>query len=837
MRLSILLISISIGLTALAQAPNKPTSADLFHDLQQLNVLGSVLYVAAHPDDENTRMISYFSNAQHYRTTYLSLTRGDGGQNLIGTELAEQLGVIRTQELLAARRIDGGNQWFSRANDFGYSKHPDETLRIWNKDQVLADAVWAIRKHRPDIIVNRFDHESAGRTHGHHTASAMIGYEAFDLAGRKDAFPEQLKYVDVWQAKRLFFNTSWWFYGSRENFEKADKSDMVEINAGVYFPLIGKSNTEIAAESRSMHQCQGMGNTGRRGNQKEYLKFLKGDFKKGSTDVMEGVNTSWARVTNGAAIGQQIDNALKNFNLADPAASVPTLAKVLKAIQNLPDGYWKEIKEKECIELIQGCLGLYVEALADVPTSVPGVAIKSEAEVIQRLGKPLTFNGMRISTPAGKEIYNYENTTPLALNEGQSWEFDLALPGEATVSNPYWLMAKGTLGMYHVEDQELRGKPESAQAFNANYDFAVEGVPFTISYPLVFKKTDPVKGEIYRPFYLTPSASVSILEKVVVFADGLAQPVNVKVVAKADGVEGMASLNLPAGWTCENQRQAFNLTQNGESANLIFNIQPPANQSEGNISAQLNIGEEQINTDLITIEYDHIPAQQVLKTAAARVVKLDIKTEGSNIGYIMGAGDKVPESLEQIGYRIEMLDVNNLNAESMKRFDAVIVGIRAFNTEPALKFGAKTLHEYVKWGGNVIVQYNTSRRLVADNIAPFPLKLSRDRVSVEEAEVRILAPEHPVLNTPNKITQADFEGWVQERGLYFANEWDPAFTAILSANDPGEDPKDGGLLIAPYGEGNFIYSGYSWFRQLPAGVPGAYRLFANMISLGKTQKP
>lgn len=836
-KLFFIAIALSCSFTLFAQAPNKPTSADLFHDLQQLNVLGSVLYVAAHPDDENTRMISYFSNEKQFRTTYLSLTRGDGGQNLIGTELAEQLGVIRTQELLAARRIDGGNQWFSRANDFGYSKHPDETLKIWDRDQVLADAVWAIRKHRPDIIINRFDHESAGKTHGHHTASAMIGYEAFDLAGRADAFPEQLKYVEVWQAKRLFFNTSWWFYGSRENFEKADKSDMVAIDAGVYFPLMGKSNTEIAAESRSMHQCQGMGNTGTRGSQIEYLKILKGDFNKGSTDVMEGVNTSWSRVKGGEAIGSMLDDVIRDFDLGNPGASAPALAKVLAAIQSLPNGYWKKIKATECIELIKGCLGLFVEIKADVPTAVPGATVKCKAEVIQRMGKPIAFEGIDVANGLLNLLYVYKNDGDLVVNEKINWDFDLVIPENAKVSNPYWLESKGSLGMYDVPDQSLRGQPESAPAFVAKYMIAMDGVRFSIEEPIIFKKTDPVKGEIYRPFYLTEPATLSIQEKVVVFADDASQLINIKVKALADNVKGKVKIKLPNGWTCATMEQNFDLAQNGEASNLQFAIKPPAGQSEGNVSAKIVMGENEIAGELINIEYDHIPAQQVLKPAQSRIVKLDIQKVGTYVGYIMGAGDKVPASLEQIGYTVDLLDVNNLSLEKLSTYNAVIVGIRAFNTEPSLKFGVRTLHEYVKQGGNVIVQYNTNRRMVTKEIAPYLLKLSRDRVSVEEAEIRILTKEHPVLNIPNVISQKDFDGWVQERGLYFANEWAPEFTPILSANDPGEDPKDGGLMVAPYGKGYFIYTGYSWFRQLPAGVPGAYRLFANMISLGQDQRP
>ncbi len=827
--LSILFVFSSIN----GQAPVKPTSAEIYDDLLRLNVLGSVLYVAAHPDDENTRMISYFSNHKRYHTTYLSLTRGDGGQNLIGSEIREQLGVIRTQELLAARRLDGGFQMFSRANDFGYSKHPDETMRIWNEAEVKADAVWAIRKLQPDIIINRFDHKSAGRTHGHHTASAVISYDVFEKAGDPKIYPEQLKFVEPYKAQRLFFNTSWWFYGSREKFDKADKSDMVAIDAGVFYPLKGKSNTEIAAESRSMHQCQGMGNTGNRGSQIEYLQILKGDLPKNSNDPFVGINTSWSRVAGGEKIEEQVNVIIKSFAFENPANSLNGLLEVYQMINALPDGKWKFIKLEECLSLIKACAGLYVETVAESPSIVPGNQVNLKTEVIQRLGSPFTFKGISIPE-VNKEI---PKNDMLETNEGLSFKESIDVPADFNLSTPYWLIEKATLGMYNVPDQKLRGIPENPAAINVIYNFEANGKPFKLKTPLVYKRNDAVKGELYSPFVVTPPFSVGIEEKVTVFSSNDPKEIHVKVKSLGSLANATVTVKGGKGWSISPLKADHVFSQNGEDKTFVFKVTPPVEQSTSFLEATVSYEGGTSSQEVITIDYDHIPAQTVLQTAQSKAVKIDVKKVGDRIGYVMGAGDDIPANLEQIGYQVELLDPENLSSENLAKFDAVIMGVRAYNTKPALKFAKKALMSYVEQGGNLIVQYNTSRRMVTEDIAPYPIKLSRDRVSVEEAEVRFLAPEHPVMNTPNKITQKDFDGWVQERGLYFANEWDEKFTAILSSNDPGETPKDGGLLVAPYGKGNFVYTGYSWFRELPAGVPGAYRLFANIISLSKTNRP
>jgi len=832
--LSLLLFGL-LSLPAQAQKPKIWTSADIHAAIEKLNVLGSALYVAAHPDDENTRLIAYLANDLKVNTAYLSLTRGDGGQNLIGPEIRELLGVIRTQELLAARRTDGGNQLFTRANDFGYSKHPDETLRLWNEEEVLSDVVWAIRKWRPDIIINRFDHNSAGRTHGHHTSSALLSVEAFDLAADPDAFPEQLQWVQPWQPRRLFFNTSWWFYGSREAFEKADKSDMVAVDVGSYLPWKGKSVNEIAAESRSFHKSQGFGSAGSRGSQIEYLQLLKGDLPEREGAPFAGIDLSWNRVEGGAPIGRILEQVARTYDFRNPAASVPELLRAYRLIEALPDGYWKRVKSREIREVIQACLGLFLEAAAESSSATPGETVRLELEATNRSSVPLTLKAVQVLP------MNLDSTleTSLPFNQPHTLELTVTLPEDMPLTNPYWLNRVWGLGMYEVDRQEWRGLPETPRFFRVAFQLEVDGVPLTLEKEVVYKTTDPVKGEVYQPFEVTLPVFANLAEEVYIFTNSEPKTIEVIVRAGKDDLHTQVTLAHPQGWRIEPAFAILDLKNKGEEQTLRFQLFPPDTPSVGKISPIVRLGTDSYTRKLVVIDYDHIPLQRVALPSESRVVKMNLQRAGRRVGYLMGAGDKVPESLRQIGYEVELLEVDELSLERLQGYDAVILGVRAYNTLPRLKYHQKDLFAYVEQGGTLIVQYNTAHRLQVppEELAPYPLKLSRDRVTVEEAEVRFLAPDHPVLNYPNRITARDFEGWVQERGLYFPNEWDAHFTPILSCNDPGESPKDGGLLVAPYGKGFYVYTGYSWFRQLPAGVPGAFRLFANLISLGKKGKP
>ncbi len=813
-----------------AQQPQKSAASKIYHNLQKLNFLGSALYIAAHPDDENQRLISFLANQVHARTSYLSITRGDGGQNLVGPEIRELLGVIRTQELLAARRTDGGQQFFTRANDFGYSKHPDETLEIWNKEEVLGDVVLAIRKFKPDIIINRFDYKNPGSTHGHHTSSAMLSMDAFDLAGNNTKYPETADKYGTWQPKRLFFNTSWWFYDSKEKFAEADKSKLVEVETGTYYPDLGLSNGEIAALSRSMHKSQGFGNTGTRGSQIEYLEFLKGDFPKDKSNLFEGINTTWTRIEGGEAIGNILNPLEENFNFKDPSEMIPKLLEAYQLLQQLPKGHWKAIKLAEIKNIIANCTGLYLEAVASEQSVSPRGNVTVTIEAINRSDAIIELGSVRSS------IISFPSTlmaTPLKKNEKYTLESTPYTFSETSFSTPYWLKEEGSIGMYQVTDKNLVGLPERTMNFPITFSLSIEGVVLDITKNLIYKYNDPVKGEVYQPFDVLPEVTSSIPEKVIVFSTNEAQEIPVIIKAGKDNISGIVFLQHPVDWIVTPTHQEFALNKKGAQETVLFRVQPPTKQNEGLLQPKLQMGDITFDKELVEIDYDHLPYQSVLIPSQAKVVHISLQKKGEYIGYIKGAGDAIPESLEQIGYQVSTINPSEITSEKLKEFDAIVIGIRAYNTVPELAFKQPALNKYVENGGTLIVQYNTNHRLVTQDIAPYPLGLSRDRVTDEFSEVNLLAPEHPVLNTPNKITQADFEGWVQERGLYYPNKWGKEFSPILGMNDKNSEQTKGSLLVAQYGKGYYIYTGLSFFRELPAGVSGAYRLFANLLSIGK----
>ncbi len=656
--LFILLLSVT---QLFAQQPEKPTASQIYHDVQRLNFLGSAMYVAAHPDDENQRLISYLSNEVHARTAYLSLTRGDGGQNLIGPEIRELLGVIRTHELVEARNTDGGQQFFTRANDFGYSKHPDETLEIWNKKEVLRDVVLNIRRFQPDIIINRFNHRNPGTTHGHHTSSAMLSFEAFDLVGDASVYPNSAQEFGTWQPKRLFFNTSWWFYGSRENFEKADKTNLVEVETGVYYPALGLSNGEIASLSRSMHKSQGFGNTGTRGSMIEYLEFLKGDFPKGKKDLFEGINTTWSRIEGGEAIGDILYKVEENFNFKNPAAMIPQLMEAYKLLQNLPNGHWKSIKTEELKTIIAACTGLYLEAVANTQYVVPNGDLDITIEAINRSSSAIELSSISSS------IVSFPNSlkaTPLKKDERYNLNSVAGTFSATEYSTPYWLKEEGTIGMYKVTNKDLIGFPEDASNFPITFQLTIEGIPISYTKNLVYKYNDPVKGEVYQPFDVLPEATSSIPEKVIIYSTSEAKKIPVKISAGKDNVSGTIRLEYPSGWTISPSEHTFNLSKKGEDTTVLFNLTPPANQSEGELKSIITIGNQTYTNELVTIDYDHIPYQNVLLPSVAKVVYIDIEKRGQKIGYIDGAGDAIPESLSQIGYEVSTIEPASIELEN-----------------------------------------------------------------------------------------------------------------------------------------------------------------------------
>jgi LmbE family N-acetylglucosaminyl deacetylase len=805
------------------------TSSEIYESIKKLNFLGTVLYIAAHPDDENTRLISYFANQVYARTAYLSLTRGDGGQNLIGQELRELLGVIRTQELLAARRIDGGEQFFTRANDFGYSKSPSETLLIWNKKEILKDVVTLIRKLKPDVIINRFDYRTPRTTHGHHTTSAMLSVEAFDLANDKNYKTNLLK-DEIWQPKRLFFNTSWWFYGSKEKFAKADKSKMISLPTGNYFPLKGESNGEIAALSRSKHESQGFGSAGVRGAQNEYVEFIQGDFPS-NKDVFDGIDTSWNRIEGGAEIKVILDGIINNYNFNNPAASIPDLLKAYQLILNLKNDYWRDLKKEQIKNIIANCAGLFMEVNANNSSASPNSTIELNFEFINRCPIPINIASVQPNFSDSIVIQNKN----LLENIPLKFKFKTKIPKNTSYTSPYWLLKKGSIGMYTVLDKSLIGLPETPSTLNIEIILNVNGVLIPFRKKIGYKYVNPKKGEVYQPFEILPKAMVNLGEKVYLFSNNQSKKIKVKVKSGVNNLNGELRLSVPKNWIVSPKVINIQIGSKGVTKNYWFDVTPPDNSSSGKISPIIQIGNSSFTYKLEEINYNHIPFQSVLMPSEAKVARLNIKKAGQKVAYIHGAGDEIPTSLRQIGYTVVELKEKDINPVNLKNFDAVVLGIRAYNTNKNLKFYQKELFDYVKNGGTLITQYNTNLRLKVKQVAPYPLSISRDRVTDENSKVTFLNPQSELLNFPNKITENDFKGWVQERGLYFPNKWDSKFEAVLGMHDTNESIKKGSLLVAKYGKGNFIYTGLSFFRELPAGVPGAYKLFSNMLSVGKNK--
>ena len=604
---------------------------------------------------------------------------------------------------------------------------------------------------------------------------------------------------------------------------------MLNLDVGVYYPSKGMSNNEVASLASSQHLCQGFGRLSQRGSQDEYIEFLKGEPLNDSKSVFSGIDISWNRIKGGKAIGNILNTVENNFNFKNPSSHLPQLLEAYKLLQNVKDDHWKTVKTKEIKIIIEACAGLYLEVSAKSPNAAPNSEVGLNMEVLNRSSANINLLSYQLSTLQ----QGISKNMPLASNQRLNFEEAFTIPNNSNYTAPYWLNNKSTLGMYNVKDQSLIGLPETPRAVFVDFNLLIEGTPITFTKPVVYRYSKPDKGELYRPFEIIPIVSASLSDKVYIFENDQQKEIEVTVKAGKNALEGFVQMAYPEGWSVYPEKQKIEIANKGDIQKVIFTVIPPKNQSEGLMTPMVNIDGEFYTDELIEIDYAHIPFQTVLMPSESKVVRLDIEKRGNNIGYIEGAGDVVPESLRQIGYNVTIINPEQISPENLSNFDAIVMGIRAYNIVEELKFKQKFLLDYVNDGGNLIVQYNTNRRLKVDNLAPYNLKLSRDRVTDENAEIRILNSNHPILNFPNKIGQQDFEGWVQERGLYFPNEWSTEFTPLLAANDKDENSKEGALLVAKYGKGNYIYTGLSFFREFPAGVSGAYRLFANLLSAGK----
>jgi LmbE family N-acetylglucosaminyl deacetylase len=816
-----LVMSLGVGSTALAQAPRQPHAGELAAGLRRLGVVGSVLYVAAHPDDENTRFLAWLASGRGIRTGYLSLTRGDGGQNLIGTEQDELLGLIRTQELLAARRIDGAEQLFTRARDFGYSKSAEETLRIWSKDEVLSDVVLAIRRFQPDVIVTRFNNRPPN--HGQHTASALLAEEAFEAAADPQRFPEQLGELKPWKADRLLQNVSTWSLPPN-----ADMSAYPKVDVGGFDPLLGKSWGEVAAESRSQHKSQGFGVAAERGPLLEYFQPLAGT--RPVSDPFEKLELSWRRYPGTEKIVQAIEEAQRGFDPRAPHLSIPALLRVHEALSVLPAEHpWRALKLRETEALVAACAGLFLEARAAEASAVPGSPVALNLMALNR--SPAALKLVSVTLPGGETV---AVGNELAVSAPFKLSKTVTLPEDASISTPYWLR-KPVAGaaLFDVPDRALIGRPEGDPALSVTFVYEAGGKRFTVVRPVVYAWVDPVRGELYRAFEIVPAVTATLDREVIMFPNGKAQPVSVGLAAGKAEASGKVRLEVPEGWKVEPAEIPFQLGARGDERTVQFQLTPPKGAKErGRLRVVVDSGGRSESWRVRQVNHDHIPPQAVRQPSEAQLVPFTLVTKVRRIGYIPGPGDRVAESLAAVGYEVTLLPEERLASEKLERFEAIVVGVRAFNATPRLALHRDRILKYVEQGGRFIVQYNTNNRVgpLSGLISPYPLEIGRDRVTDETATMTPLSLVEPLMSAPNRLEPADFQGWVQERGLYFASKWDDKYRPVFSMNDPGEESLRGGLLVARYGKGSFAYTGIAFFRQLPAGVPGAYRLLANLLA-------
>jgi LmbE family N-acetylglucosaminyl deacetylase len=808
-------------------APAAPTIPTALLDLRQFRELGSVLYVAAHPDDENTLFLSWLSRGRGYRTAYLSLTRGDGGQNVIGPELGDKLGVARTQELLAGRRLDGAQQFFSRALDFGFSKDYADTQRVWGRDEVIGDMVRVIRRFQPDIILTRFSPQPGG-THGHHTASAVLSIDAFKLAGDPKAYPEQIAQgLKPWQPKRVLQNGS---FG-----RAAPTADSVSVLVEGNDPVLGIPLSTLSLRVLGEHKTQNLAGVvfgqgrgaGVGGPRNELFYPLAGDPAK--TDLFEGIATTWtARYPGpGAKIDTLAAAAESAFDRKNLAANVPALLSLRAALATLPADPLVTDKRTQLDRALVACLGLTVATTSATPDIVPGETLALTHTVSSVV--PVRWLSTRDST--GKAL-----TAEISVQSKiESQKSKIEIPASTPLTTPYWLRAEGRPGFSRVDDPALIGDAENKPAFPFSYVFEIAGQQLIVADEPVFV-TGAGPAEKRRRLDIVPPVSLTFTSDVTVLTPGATRPVEVEISANRPDRTGSVALELPAGWKATPAAQPFTLAAVGAKSRLTFAVTAPPAASTATLGAVATIGTATYRHARDEVNYPHIPPQVLQPLARQRAVAFDVAVTAKKIGFLPGAGDDIPAALAQLGCTVTTLTDADLTPEKLAAFDAVVTGVRAFNVREGLSANLAGLFAWVEQGGTVITQYNRpGRDIKTDRLAPYALTLGGNdaRVTDEDAAITLLEPNHPAFNVPNKLTPADWTGWVQERGAYFGTTWGPEFTPLLACNDAGEKPQRGGLLVARHGQGYYVYTGLGFFRQLPAGVPGAYRLFANLISLGK----
>lgn len=814
-----------------AQQVRPSKSSEIYRELKTLKQLPKVLYLAAHPDDENTGLLSWLINDQNVETGYLSLTRGDGGQNLLGTEQGAALGLIRTHELLEARKLDGAQQFFTRAIDFGFSKNTTDTFKQWDENSIIADVVWTIRKFRPDVIICRFP-PTAAAGHGQHAASAVAAEKAFKLAGDKTAFPDQLKYVNVWQPKRVLWNT-FRFGGVNTTAE-----NQLKVTVGQYDAQLGMGYGELAGLSRSLHKSQGAGTQSIAGIRTEYFSHVIGEPAK--TTLFDGVTKTWTSHGN-ADIDQSLDKIISAFNFNNPDLSLPALFTLRKKIVALQDADLKKDKLKSLDYIILSCAGFMGEVVTNQAEAVAGDKHNFRLNLISRATNPVVLEDVKWLNQS--ESFNKK----LSKDSLITIQHDIQIPTDAALTEPYWL-AKSPVNAatFSVPNDTLIGLPEAESPLNVLLGLRIGSEKFQVKLPLSFKKLDPVRGDVVETLRIVPALELKFTQPLYVARENedLHLSLNVKVNSSKKFSNGKVNLM----YNGERLGGADLSSLNGKDTTIDYVIPKTKlaaiHLSRLQLDANFVADGVTYNKKQILIQYPHLPTLQYFAPATAAIMKGDIQAKVKKVGYIEGAGDFIPDFLRIAGVQVDVLkdedfygnieeSTGNGSQNKLSQYDAIVLGVRANNTEKKLGRWMPFLWSYVKGGGNLVMQYNTNQDTTVDKLGMYNFSIANKRVTEENAAVKILNPNHKLLNFPNKITADDFKGWVQERGAYFPAQWDAAYEPLFEMHDTDEEPLQGSTLYAKYGKGNFIYTPLAFFRQLPAGNVGAARLFFNFLSAQK----
>ena len=811
------IVSMALSSHGIAQQVRPATSAEIYRDISGLKNLTRVMYLAAHPDDENTRLLAWLVNDQHIRTAYLSLTRGDGGQNILGSEQGAALGLIRTHELLEARKIDGAEQFFTRAVDFGFSKNYTETFKHWDEDLLVKDVVRIMREYRPDVIICRFPpNEQAG--HGQHAASAIIARKAFDKVSDENYVIESFK---PWQPKRLLWNT--FKFGDRNT----TSEDQFKARVGNYSPALGMGYGELAGISRSIHRSQGAGTPSVPGVQTEYFKLLAGDSL--SESFFDGVDITWNRVRR-PEIGDRIDEILNRYNHNHPERSLPALLDLREEIATVKNSFWRTEKLAELDKIILNAAGIMVEVAGKAPEANAGDTARLSVKVIARNGK----------VPVKLDRIEWNETTAISpnliLQSDSLYSFDqtITLSNATAITEPYWLSKQLPGVHYNTPNDSLIGLSVTPNNLLATAYFKIGGETFTVNAPISYKKLDPLKGDVVEALRITPDATIDFESPLLITDTSGNISGNLRLHTSKAVNNGTVTIS---GDGIQKQLTGVNLRA-GIDTLLPFNISVADMRKSGKqelaLHATLSSGSDEYAKAMHLIRYDHLPTLQYFTTPSTKALQRDWKTSVKHIAYLEGAGDNVVTILRQCGLQVDILKEADLtNAQNLLKYDAIITGIRAVNTRKEMKYWLPVVHRYAELGGTLVMQYNTLQDMSTTNLGPYPLTLSSQRVTEEDAHIDFIDSKHRLLTYPNKITDADFNNWVQERGLYYPKEWDSHYTALLRMNDAGEKPLDGALLYTPYGKGHYVYTSLAFFRQLPAGNKGSIRLLMNLLSVGK----